>query len=767
MRFLIAGRGAEDGRSPLWGHAVRSLGSLGHKVFEIDPAQAAVCDPEGDPTVQHQWALRETRPDRVIVAPITDDDVAFGAFAEEQGFDTLYVNIEELCPAGSRGVPVRAAVWTDVVPEHFAPRYDVIVCGDASPLRATLVDALLQARLDVRVYGRGWQQFEQVKRIWNGPLPYPVAARHLRKARVVAALPFEIEARGSAGPITAALEAAAVGRPCVAPHEAVERLGGHAVAFTDANDIVSSVRNVLDAGDEAETRANLAAEHVRFNHSWHARWTELVGADETTVKVGGPRVTVLTAAYNVEEFLGGAVESVLSQTFDDFELLICQDSSQDGTLRVAERYVSDPRVRIVDQSNIGRTGRFDFIWRRLLQDARGELVAWLGSDDVAHEERLLAQVDRFDNQPDLDVLHSAGTAIDAGGRVLGNVFGLHESYDVNTMTRSLMRANMVALSTVMIRRDAFDRLGPMEEGFASDTYFWLKSAGRLTFGYLPRRLIAYRIDEKVASANSTGGVDRAYAEGMRARRLERSQRSIVDLYPALDGVDDPRAIAAAHLDLGNRLILSLPDTELAIEEYDEATSILGREDAVVGCNKAQAMAIAGEYDDALALLDRHAVGVVDLVKLRESIRRHAPREELMDAGTLFDSAVLSKKPFEAAAATAWDGLPATTSRMLVIPDWEHPETLAPVLEQYLQLFSAADDVDLMIGQFGISSASALDQVSAHLPNRRDLQSRGGISLEEVDELSLLPGDRYKVLLNMSMTGPDDIRSAMVQFRKAL
>lgn len=126
-----------------------------------------------------------------------------------------------------------------------------------------------------------------------------------------------------------------------------------------------------------------------------------------------PRVTVLLPVYDAERFLDGAVESILTQSFRDFELLAIDDGSRDGSVAMLEQHARrDPRVRIVRRAHEGVTPTLN----AGLALARGELVARMDADDVALPRRLEIQVGALDREPGLVCVGGAYEVIDAKGR---------------------------------------------------------------------------------------------------------------------------------------------------------------------------------------------------------------------------------------------------------------------------------------------------------------------------------------------------------------
>jgi glycosyltransferase involved in cell wall biosynthesis len=129
-----------------------------------------------------------------------------------------------------------------------------------------------------------------------------------------------------------------------------------------------------------------------------------------------PRVSVGIPAYNGERYIGAAVDSVLAQTWADFELYVIDDASTDGTMDRVRRY-SDPRLRILsNETNLGQEGN----WNRVLREARGEFIKLLPQDDVLHPDCLRKQVEIFDNPANSSVVLAccSRNIIDANGRTL-------------------------------------------------------------------------------------------------------------------------------------------------------------------------------------------------------------------------------------------------------------------------------------------------------------------------------------------------------------
>lgn len=128
-----------------------------------------------------------------------------------------------------------------------------------------------------------------------------------------------------------------------------------------------------------------------------------------------PKVSVIIPAYNRARFVGAAVRSVLGQTLRDFELIVVDDGSDDGTAAVVEA-IRDPRIRLFRHAqNLGIAATQNFA----LGEARGEYVAFLDSDDVMAPRRLERQAAFLDAHPRVSLVGGAYRFIDEAGRPFG------------------------------------------------------------------------------------------------------------------------------------------------------------------------------------------------------------------------------------------------------------------------------------------------------------------------------------------------------------
>jgi len=206
-----------------------------------------------------------------------------------------------------------------------------------------------------------------------------------------------------------------------------------------------------------------------------------------------PKVTVLLAVHNGEPYIGEAVQSVLDQTFTDFELLLVDDASTDDTVGIVER-LGDDRVRILrNESNRGQVPSLN----RGLSEARGEYVARLDADDACLPTRLERQVEVLDADPRVGLVGTWMDAVDDRGRLLGRLQKALDDY-VDFLYHTLIMRVYVSHPSAMYRREPVLRLGCYDEatGPAEDKDLWRKLAlERYEARIVPEALVRYRLHD--------------------------------------------------------------------------------------------------------------------------------------------------------------------------------------------------------------------------------------------------------------------------------
>ena len=128
-----------------------------------------------------------------------------------------------------------------------------------------------------------------------------------------------------------------------------------------------------------------------------------------------PRISIVVPSYNSVKFIDAALTSILSQTYTDFELIISDHSSTDGTWERILTYEPDPRVRLMQMPPGGGAPAN---WTAVTEQASGELIKLVCGDDLLYPDSVAAQVEAFDSHPEAVLVASQRDILDEGGKTL-------------------------------------------------------------------------------------------------------------------------------------------------------------------------------------------------------------------------------------------------------------------------------------------------------------------------------------------------------------
>jgi glycosyltransferase involved in cell wall biosynthesis len=225
--------------------------------------------------------------------------------------------------------------------------------------------------------------------------------------------------------------------------------------------------------------------------------------------------------YNAERYVAGAVESILGQTLGDFEFLILDDGSTDGSLAVLRRYAeADPRIRLTSRPNKGLAPTLN----ELVDQARGEFLARMDADDVALPERFARQVAYLRAHPDCVLVGCRVRLIDPDGDPLCDWCNRqdHEALDAVFLRGEM--STEISHPAIMMRRADVLAVGKYREfPVIEDVDLFLRLAERGRIANLPEVLLHYRIHaENISKAASYhDAIDWVYVQIVRDARRRR------------------------------------------------------------------------------------------------------------------------------------------------------------------------------------------------------------------------------------------------------
>jgi len=199
-----------------------------------------------------------------------------------------------------------------------------------------------------------------------------------------------------------------------------------------------------------------------------------------------PRVSVIIPAYNAERFLRETLDSVLAQTYRDFEVVVVDDGSTDSTREIV-RSSAGP-VRLIEQANAGPSAARN----HGIRESGGELIAFVDSDDLWLPDKLAEQVPLFDAAGRVGLAYCHAERMAAGGQPLPTP---HPPKPTGQVLAGFLVRNHCPTSAAVVRRECFETCGFFHEDmiWAEDWHLWLRIARRYEFAAAERVLVRHRV----------------------------------------------------------------------------------------------------------------------------------------------------------------------------------------------------------------------------------------------------------------------------------
>ncbi|MEM8864346.1 MAG: glycosyltransferase [Planctomycetota bacterium] len=243
-----------------------------------------------------------------------------------------------------------------------------------------------------------------------------------------------------------------------------------------------------------------------------------------------PTVSVIMAVYNGDRFLREAVDSVLAQTFTDFELVVVDDGSTDQSPAMLDSYAaSDERVVLLRQENQGLTKSLN----TAIAAARGKYLARMDGDDICLPERFAKQVAFLDSHPEVALVGTGMHSIDASGDRLGT--RRLESDHAKLDAAHMLGGSSLVHPSIMVRAAAMAQIGGYAEQYRTsqdlDLFLRLAEVGTLT--NLTEPLLLYRWHDDNISVR-------------KADQQDRDVTAIVAAAHRRRGLDPPRSMPRAR-----------------------------------------------------------------------------------------------------------------------------------------------------------------------------------------------------------------------------
>lgn len=232
-----------------------------------------------------------------------------------------------------------------------------------------------------------------------------------------------------------------------------------------------------------------------------------------------PRISVALSVHNNAAYLAAALDSLLAQSFHDFELLLVDDGSTDDSPRIIDRYAAlDCRIRVLRQPNRGLIASLN----RIIAAARGDYIARMDGDDIALPERFARQLAFLDAHPDHGVVGTQIQGITETGAPRRDHRVVHPT-DHAELAEALASRSPLCHPSVMMRRDLLQAVGGYRPAYrhCEDYDLWLRLVDRTRMANLPDRLMLYRYSTTQVSTRHvlTQHLGASVARLARAERL--------------------------------------------------------------------------------------------------------------------------------------------------------------------------------------------------------------------------------------------------------
>jgi len=212
-----------------------------------------------------------------------------------------------------------------------------------------------------------------------------------------------------------------------------------------------------------------------------------------------PRVSVIIPVYNGERYIEEAIESVLAQTFRDFELIVVNDGSTDGTQQGLEKY--HDRISVISQQNRGLPAARE----SGLRTARSPLVAFLDSDDTWLPRKLERQVEFAEAHPEYGIVTTDQLSFTDTGVICQSIKEWYRVYN-GYILEKLLFGNWISSSAAMVRRECFEKVhtfGLERPAYGEDWLMWMQIAAYFPAYFIDEVLVRRRVHPN--SMSSQGG----------------------------------------------------------------------------------------------------------------------------------------------------------------------------------------------------------------------------------------------------------------------
>lgn len=214
-------------------------------------------------------------------------------------------------------------------------------------------------------------------------------------------------------------------------------------------------------------------------------------------EIRSPKISIILPVYNGDLFLKEAIHSILTQSLEDFELIVVNDGSTDTTLEIIKTFSTDPRIKFISRENRGLVASLN----EGIELSSGSYIARQDADDISEPDRFKKQFELLQSNPSTVIVGSSIKTLDMKGSIKNKHFVIQNN---NALKAELLVRSPFAHGSVMIRKSALVKAGGYQQADwpAEDYGLWVRMASLGKFANLKETLYQYRENEQGISLSN-------------------------------------------------------------------------------------------------------------------------------------------------------------------------------------------------------------------------------------------------------------------------
>lgn len=221
-----------------------------------------------------------------------------------------------------------------------------------------------------------------------------------------------------------------------------------------------------------------------------------------------PKVSVIIPSFNHEKYVAMAIQSVLQQSFQDFEIIITDDASSDGTVNEIKKF-NDPRIKLfIFERNTGAA----FAYTKCVEESRGEYISVLNSDDCYLPQKLEKQVKFLEEHPDIwavfgnaEIINDKGLEFKDKEHFYYKIFAQPNRTRFEWLNYFFYNGNCLCHPSILARKECYEKIAPADPRYAQlgDFHRWIRICFKHEIYVMPEKLVKFRVLNNEANASGS------------------------------------------------------------------------------------------------------------------------------------------------------------------------------------------------------------------------------------------------------------------------